>query len=385
MHIDFHASERSSLGIEMELEIVDRGTRELRGAASEILAALSEGDGIGPPKVKHELMECIIEVNTDVCSTVAEARRDLERTIREVVSYAGDRGAALMCSGTHPFSHWVHQVISPSSRYETLVERMQWPARQLQIFGVHVHVGVRSARKAVAIANALTAFIPHFLALSASSPFWLGQDTGLASSRSKIFEVLPTAGIPYQFSGWNEFEEFMTTLITAKAIETIREVWWDIRPHPGFGTVELRICDGLPTLSEVAAIAALSQSLVEWMDSLIDRGFALPHPRPWVVRENKWRAARYGIDAEIIVDDAGALASLDTSIRDLVGELGPVAQRLGCLGELQRVLEILRHGPSYVRQRAVAGATGNLSDVVDGLVNELATDTPSCSPAPAVG
>src|SRR3989442_169449 len=211
-------------------------------------------------------------------------------------------GAALMCSGTHPFSHWVRQAISPDPRYRTLVERMQWPARQLQIFGVHVHVGVRSAEKAVAISNALCAYIPHFLALSASSPFWLGQDTGLASSRAKIFELLPTAVLPYQLSRWSEFEEFMTTLVAARAIDTIREVWWDIRPHPDFGTVELRIFDGLPTLSEVAAIAALSQSLVEWMDSLADRGFALPHPRQWVVRENKWRAARYGVDAEIIVD-----------------------------------------------------------------------------------
>jgi len=175
----------------------------------------------------------------------------------------------------------------------------------------------------------------------------------------------------------------MTTLVAARAIDTIREVWWDIRPHPDFGTVELRIFDGLPTLSEVAAIAALSQSLVEWMDSLADRGFALPHPRQWVVRENKWRAARYGVDAEIIVDDAGGLAGLEGSIRDLVGELSPVATRLGCLDELQLVPEILRHGPSYVRQRAIAGATGNLTDVVDSLVTELATDTPSCAPAAA--
>jgi carboxylate-amine ligase len=383
VQIDFRSSDRSSLGIEMELEIVDRGTRELRSAASEILAAMSERDGVCPPKVKHELMECIVEVNTDVCSTVAEACLDLERTIAEVASHAEARGAALMCSGTHPFSHWVGQVISPSPRYKTLVERMQWPARQLQIFGVHVHVGVRSAEKVVAMSNALSAYIPHFLALSASSPFWLGQDTGLASSRSKIFELLPTAGLPYQLSDWSEFEEFMTTLVTARAIETIREVWWDIRPHPDFGTVELRICDGLPTLREVAAIAALSQSLVEWMDGLTDRGFTLPYPRQWVIRENKWRAARYGIDAEIIVDDAGDLAGIRDSIQDLVGELSPVAERLGCLDELGLVPEILRHGPSYVRQRAIAAATGNLADVVDSLVTELATDTPSRAPAPA--
>src|SRR5436309_13968005 len=147
------------------------------------------------------------------------------------------------------------------------------------------HVGVRSAEKAIAIANALTGYVPHFLAISASSPYWMGRDTGLASSRSKIFEQLPTAGLPYQLSGWPEFETFMTTLVCAKAITSIREVWWDIRPHPNFGTVELRICDGLPSMVEVAAVAALSQCLVDWMNSLYDRGYTLPTYRSWIVRE----------------------------------------------------------------------------------------------------
>jgi carboxylate-amine ligase len=377
VNIDFHASERSSLGIEMELEIIDRASRELTSAASEILAAMADSrGGEEPRKAKHELMESTIEINTDVCATVADARADLEASIAEVTTHTEPRGLALMCSGTHPFSHWVHQKITPKPRYERLVEQMQWPARQLQIFGVHVHVGVRSAEKVVAISNALAAYIPHFLALSASSPFWLGQDTGLASSRSKIFEHLPTAGLPYQLSGWSEFEEFMSTLVAAQAIESIREVWWDVRPHPDFGTVELRICDGLPTLSEVAAIGALSQCLVEWMDSLCDRGFALPRPRQWIIRENKWRAARYGIDAQIIVDEDGELAPVRRAIKELVEELGPIASRLHCVDELQFVLDILKTGPSYVRQRAMANETGSLQGVVDALVTELETDTP---------
>jgi len=375
--IEFHASLRSSLGIEMELEIVDRASRQLTSAASEVLSAMADArGGEEPTKAKHELMESTVEINTDVCSTVAEARDDLDATIAEVTAQTEPRGLALMCSGTHPFSHWVHQKITPNPRYEQLVERMQWPARQLQIFGVHVHVGVQSAEKAVAIANALAAYIPHFLALSASSPFWLGEDTGLASCRTKIFEQLPTAGLPYPLQGWAEFEEFMSTLQAARAIESIREVWWDVRPHPTFGTVELRICDGLPTLSEVAAIGALCQCLVEWMDSLCDRGFALPHPRQWIIRENKWRAARFGVDAEIIVDDAGGLQPVRQAIAELVEELGPIAARLHCVDELQRVLEILRIGPSYLRQRAVAREAGNLHGVVDALVAELATDTP---------
>ncbi len=374
MKIDFHASERCSLGVEWELEIVDRDTRELHGAASEVLAELGRGHPDGEhPKAKHELLESTVEVITGVCSTVAEARADLAGTVAELDVALDRRGLALMCSGTHPFSDWGKQQISPDPRYARLVEDMQWLARRLQIFGVHVHVGVRSAEKAVAIANAVSGYIPHFLALSASSPYWQGIDTGLASSRSKVFESLPTAGLPYQLADWEEFEEFMTTLLSSKAITSIREVWWDIRPHPQFGTVELRICDGLPRLDEVAAVAALSQCLVEWMDSLLDRGYSLPVPKGWVVRENKWRAARYGLDAEIIVDDEGSLRPVRTALIELVEELEPVAKRLDCTAELADVLRVAGEGPSAVRQRAVVQRGGTLVDVVDTLIGEFKT------------
>jgi carboxylate-amine ligase len=193
----------------------------------------------------------------------------------------------------------------------------------------------------------------------------------LASARSKIFEALPTAGLPYQLSGWPEFERFMTTLVSAKAISSIREVWWDIRPHPNFGTVELRICDGLPSMAEVAAVAALSQCLVDWMNSLYDRGYTLPTYDSWIVRENKWRAARHGVDAELIVNQQGGLMPLRQALDDLVAELSPVAGRLGCADELAYLTKMAER-PSYVRQRAVVADGGSLVDVVDSLVAELA-------------
>ena len=382
MQIDFHSSPVSSLGIEMELELVDTESRELRSGATAILTALGGGDPKSHPKAKYELLESTVEVITGVCTNVAEARADLEATIAEVRREAGTRGLDLLCSGTHPFTDWATQEVSPDPRYFALVEEMQWLARRLQIFGVHVHVGVRSAEKAIAIANALSGYIPHFLALSASSPYWVGQDTGLASARSKIFEALPTAGLPYQLSGWDEFERFMTTLVSAKAIKSIREVWWDIRPHPNFGTVELRICDGLPRLCEVATVAAMSQCLVEWMDGLLDRGFTLPVPKAWIVRENKWKAARYGMEADIIVDEDGGLRPLRAALADLVDELAPVAQRLGCEDELRSALVLADEGPSYLRQRAIVERGGTLVDVVDALVEELRTDRPSVRPAP---
>jgi carboxylate-amine ligase len=336
------------------------------------------------PKAKHELLESTIEIITGICATVEEARRDLAGTLAELQPLIDARGMALLCSGTHPFSDWAKQQISPNPRYAQLVEDMQWMARRLQIFGIHVHVGVRSPEKAVAMVNALTGYIPHFLALSASSPYWKGTDTGLASSRTKVFEGLPTAGLPYQLAGWGQFEQFMETLISARTIHTIREVWWDIRPHPNFGTVELRICDGLPTLGEIAAVAAISQCLVEWLNALIDRGYTLPVPKSWIVRENKWRAARWGIDAEIILDDSGRLQPVREAVEELIDELAPVARRLGCGDELQYALAIMERGPSYIRQREVMAAGGTLTDVVDALVDELGSDRLTPEPKPAI-
>ena len=370
MKIDFNSSERASLGIEMELAVVDRGTGELASTASELLEALDN------PKAKHELLECTVEIITDVCQNVGEARADLENTLAALRRETDRRDLDLMCAGTHPFSDWSKQQISPDPRYHALVEEMQWMARRLQIFGIHVHVGVRTPDKAIAIANALAGYIPHFLAMSASSPYWVGLDTGLASARSKVFEGLPTAGLPYQLDGWPEFEQFMTTLVCANAIRTIREVWWDIRPHPNFGTIELRICDGAPTMSEVAAIAALSQCLVEWMDGLDDKGYTLPRYTPWVMRENKWRAARHGMDAEIVTDEGGGIQPVRQALLDLVHELDPIAQRLDCADELAYVTKVAER-PSYARQRAVVAEGGTVIDVVQSLVTELQTDSPT--------
>jgi carboxylate-amine ligase len=252
------------------------------------------------------------------------------------------------------------------------MERNQWMARQLQIFGVHVHCGVRSPDKAIPIVNALLAYLPHFLSLSASSPYWIGSDTGLASYRSKIFEALPTAGLPYQLSGWDAFEAYMDALISSHAIESIREVWWDIRPHPNFGTVELRICDGMPTLDEIGCAAALAQCLVERFDRQLDNGYTLPSPRPWLVRENKWRAARYGLDAEIVIDNSGTVRPVKEAITDLVDDLLPLARKLECAAELEAIPRLIERGASYQRQRAAATAAGgDLVPVVDLLLAEM--------------
>lgn len=374
MHIPFMSSAGSSLGVEWELQLVSPVSRELTSGATEILGALAPGGE--HPKAKHELLESCIEVITGICSTVAEATADLAGTIEELRPFVEAQGLAMMCAGTHPTTHWSTQEISPVPRYAQLIEDMQWPARRLQIFGVHVHIGIRSQQKAIPIVNAVSAYIPHFLALSSSSPYWHGYDTGLASARSKVFENLPTAGLPYQLAGWPEFELYMETLIATGSIRSIKDVWWDIRPHPDFGTVELRICDGIPTLYEVGMVAALSQCLVDVLDREIDKGYTLPTPKGWVVRENKWRAARYGLDAEIIGEDEKNVPVRE-ALRELAHDLKPAAERLGCTEELARVEEIVEHGASYLRQRAVAEASGgDLHAVVDSLLAEFAAGRP---------
>jgi glutamate---cysteine ligase / carboxylate-amine ligase len=370
VHIDFTSSRRASLGVEWELELVDLETRQLASASDDLLAAISP-DG-EHPKAKHELLQSCVEVITGICQTVAQAREDLAHTVAEVTKAADERNLGVMCSGTHPITDWATQRITDNARYALLVERNQWMARQLQIFGVHVHVGVRAPDKAMPIVNGLLSYLPHFLALSASSPYWIGSDTGLASYRSKVFEALPTAGLPYQLSGWHEFEKYMEALISSHAIESVREVWWDIRPHPGFGTVELRICDGLPTLDEIVCVAALAQCLVERFDRQLDHGYTLPEPRPWLVRENKWRAARYGLDAEIVVDNSGSVQPVTEAITDLVDDLLPIARRLDCERELESIPRLIQLGASYQRQRAVAAANnGDLAAVVDSLIAEM--------------
>jgi carboxylate-amine ligase len=382
VQIPFESSERASLGVEWELQLIDRETRELSAGAVEILEEIRPEGAEEHPKAKHELLQSTIEIITGICTTVAEAKADLAGTLAEVAAAAEHRGLGLMCAGTHPFTDWQTQQISPKERYLELVERMQWLARRLQIFGVHVHVGIRSPDKAIPIVNALCQYVPHFLALSASSPFWVGRDTGLASARTKVFESMPTAGLPYQLSGWDEFETYMETLISTNAIESVREVWWDIRPHPGFGTVELRICDGLPTLDEIGAVAALSQCLVEQFDTQLDRGYTLPTPTGWVLRENKWRAARYGLDADIVVDEKGTVRPVRQAILDLVEDLMPTAKRLDCEAELADVERVLAVGASYERQRAVAAAHGgDLKPVVDSLLAELRDGLPTAAPA----
>jgi carboxylate-amine ligase len=375
MAIDWTPSAGPTLGVEWEVQLVDAQTRMLRQDAGVVLAGLRGLQESGEhPKMRHELMQSTVEVVTGICGTVAEAKADLAMTVKELQRTAEPHGIVVAGAGTHPISDWRDAEVAPHQRYSELIEQIQWPARRLQTMATHVHVGLRDADRAMPIINALAAYLPHLLGLTASSPFWSGHETGLASSRSVVFGALPNTGPPPGLPDWKSFEEYMDIQLRAGTIRTIKEVWWDVRPHPDFGTVEIRIADAVPTFREVGMLAALAQCLVQLFDAQLDRGYQLPCRPTWVVKDNKWRATRYGLDAVVITDDTGATAPLRDEIYELLRDLEPVAWRLGCVEELAVASEVLECGASYERQRAAHAGDGDLRSVIDALVTEFAED-----------
>jgi carboxylate-amine ligase len=372
MQIEFSESERSTVGVEWELALVDGSTGDLVNIAEDVLRELGTPDGREHPQITHELLENTVELVSRVHHTVPAAITDLQELIGLVRGVTDPLGVELMCAGTHPFAQWYDQKVTPNERYDRLLDRTQWWGRQMMIWGIHVHVGIDDRDKALPIVNGLLTYYPHLQALSASSPYWGGAKTGYASNRALMFQQLPTAGLPWQFGSWANYEEYVNDLVTTGVVTDHSEVRWDIRPSPKWGTVEMRACDGLSTADEVGAVAALIHCLTDRMSGQLDDGEEPVTLQPWFVRENKWRAARYGLDAEIIVSPDGEERLVSDSLRDLVVDLSPVAERLGCLTELETVDVILRKGASYQRQLAVAEANGgSLQAVVSSLTHEL--------------
>jgi glutamate---cysteine ligase / carboxylate-amine ligase len=371
MQISFAQSERSTLGVEWELALVDKSTGDLVQLADDVLREVGH-DGDEHPQITHELLLNTIELVSRVHHRVDETVDDLRELIAIVQTVTDPLDVELMCAGTHPSAQWFDQQVTQNDRYGRLVERTQWWGRQMLIWGIHVHVGVEDRDKALPLVNGLLSYFPHLQALSASSPFWGGAKTGYASNRALMFQQLPTAGLPYQFGSWANYEQYVQDLVTTGVVRDYTEVRWDIRPSPHWGTVEMRACDGLSTPEEISAVAALIQCLVEWLSTRIDNGEQLENLQPWFVRENKWRAARYGMDSTIIVNPAGDERPVAEDIRDVLVTLAPVAERLGCTADLDRVNLILDNGASYQRQLRVAEANGgSLQAVVSSLTREL--------------
>ncbi|WP_308116758.1 glutamate--cysteine ligase [Nocardioides sp. TRM66260-LWL] len=371
MRIEFRGSPRPTLGVEWELALVDRRTRDLRNEAAHLFMR-AKARMPDPGRLHKELLRNTVELVTGVCDDVPSAMDDLRGTLEAVLPAADELGLDLFGGGTHPFASWTTQQLSDGVRYEELINRTQWWGRQMLIWGVHVHVGVPERERVMPLLSALLTYHPHLQALSASSPMWSGVDTGYASNRALMFQQLPTAGLPFQFGSWAEYEHFAGDQLTTGVIDELNEIRWDIRPAAHLGTLENRVCDGVSRLDDLAALVALVHCLVVHLDEELAAGRTPTVLPPWHVQENKWRAARYGLDAIVVQDAHNAERLVTDDLAELLVRLEPVAARLGCAAELASVEQLVARGASYQRQRAVAAATdGDLVAVVDAVVREL--------------
>jgi carboxylate-amine ligase len=356
-----------TIGIEEEYQIIDPATRDLR---SFITQFLEDGKMTLRELIKPELHQSIVEVGTPVCHNVQEARHELVRLRGAIHHLAAGNGLAIASAGTHPFAHWHQQDITPFPRYQVVVEDMQFLARQLLIFGIHVHISVPSRELAIDTMNVLRYMLPHVLCLSTSSPFWMGENTGLKSFRTTIFEDFPRTGIPDFFPSNAAFDDFVDTLMRCGSIEDATKIWWDIRPHPKYPTLEFRVCDACTKVDEAICIAALFQALVAKHLKLRRDNMTFRVYSRSLIEENKWRAVRYGLDGQLI--DFGRKQQLPAG--DLVNELleyvDDVVDELGSRREVEYATTILAEGASADRQLATFQRTGSLEAVVDQLIAE---------------
>jgi glutamate---cysteine ligase / carboxylate-amine ligase len=344
--LEFTRNKAPSLGLELELQLVDQETWDLTPKVVDILEMLPEGQNWAKP----ELTQSYLELNSSVCSTVGCLRKDMEPKINHVQQLANKNGAELFWAATHPFSLWMDQKITPDQRYYQLVEKMQDTARRIVTFGMHVHVGVDSGDKSIMIIDRMMRHLPTLLALSVNSPFWVSRNTGLKSQRCKIMEQLPAAGLPPYMRNYSEYCWLVNHSIQTGFINSIREVWWDIRPHPKFGTVEVRICDVPPSLEHALTLAALIQCLVTALNEQIDEGVYQHEIHPIMVKQNKWMALRYGMDARITDPITLEPIPVRQQAYQLFEKLVPYAVKLNCLKELESLKKLIEEPSGAERQ-----------------------------------
>jgi glutamate---cysteine ligase / carboxylate-amine ligase len=365
-------SHRFTIGVEEEFQIIDPISGELRSHVSELIAASSAEVG---EQIKPELHQSIVEMGTKICNDVAELRPEIYRMRGELVRAADRAGLHVAAAGTHPFSSWIDQVISPGERYNNIVEELQQLARSLLIFGIHVHVAMPDQTTTIDLMNQVRYFLPHLLALSTSSPFWMGRDTGLKSYRTTIFRRFPRTGVPEDFGSWSEYENYIKLLVDLHCIDNAKKIWWDVRPHPMFGTLEFRICDVPTSAEDSITLAALTQALVVKLHRLYSKNQSWRlYPRA-LIEENKWRAVRWGLDGKLI--DFGKRT--EVPMRDLALEIlefvDDVLDDLGSRQAVEGVHRILKEGTSAEHQLQIFKDTGSLQAVVKHLVTETRRGT----------
>lgn len=373
MSINFKHSGENTVGIEVEVQLLDKNSLGLTNTSTKIIDGL-EGYS---ESIKHELMMSNLEVNTKICLDIDEAAKDLYEKFNIVIDEALNHDTVICCAGTHPFSHWKDQIITKDERYQRLLNDLCMIARRFNVFGLHVHVGVSSGEKCIYIMNRLLYYIPHLLALSVNSPFWNGEITGLSSYRTKVFESLPTAGLPFYFNDWADYSALVDNFIATGTIETIRDIWWDLRPHNNFGTIEIRVCDSPSSLKEILAIASLIQALVNKLGNEFDEGAVSKSSHPSVVRENKWRASRFGLNGDFITEEGNKTINAKKAIYELVESVEANAKQLGSLKYLSYIDDILKKGDGAARQMDELKKRGDITEVVTYLSKEFTSDVKS--------
>ncbi|MBS1789917.1 MAG: carboxylate-amine ligase [Acidobacteria bacterium] len=356
-----------TIGIEEEFQIIDPQTRELRSRVNEIL---EEGRMLLGEQVKPEMHQSMIEVGTGICRDVKEARQDVIKLRRVIADLAHRNGLAIVAASTHPISHWADQRITENERYYALIEELQHSARALLIFGMHVHVGMADREAAIAVMNAARYFLPHIYALSTSSPFWIGRNTGMKSYRYEVFKQFPRTGIPDYFNSVGEFDNYVNLLIKTGCIDNGKKIWWDVRPHHVYPTLEYRICDIPTKVDETITIAALFQAVTAKLYKLYRQNMGFRLYRRALIEENKWRAARYGLDGKLIDFGKREEVPLRNLIQELLEFVDDVVDDLGCREEINYVNTILENGTSADRQLSIYRQTGDLRNVVDMLMKE---------------
>jgi glutamate---cysteine ligase / carboxylate-amine ligase len=362
-----------TIGIEEEYQVVDPETGELRSYITQIL---ERGRMILREQIKPELHQSMVEVGTQPCRTVQEARAEVTRLRGTIAGLAAAHNLRIIAAGTHPISSWMNQEITPFDRYKGVVEEMQQLALQLLIFGMHVHVGMPNDEVAIELMNVARYFLPHILTLSTSSPFWMGRNTGFKSYRSTIFSNFPRTGIPPSFHSAAEFQGYTNLLISTGSIDDAKKIYWDLRPHPYFGTLEFRVCDIATRVDECIALAALMQALIVKLHRMFAENTTFRVYRRAVIMENKWRAQRYGLDGKLI--DFGKRTEVDARalMHELVAFVDEVLDELGSRKEVEYILKIVEGGTSADRQLAVFRETNDLKAVVDNLMAETMEGVP---------
>lgn len=368
--VGFAHSNPLSLGAEWELQLIDSNTLDLSSSSREVLSEF-EGD----PKIQAEIFQSMIELTTSIHSSALHIQEDLNDTLQRVTKACNHLGLQLAAAGTHPFAKFSDGQPFPASRYDKIFESHQWIARRLLIFGLHIHVGMRDKEHAVKMMNGLLKELPLLLALSSSSPFLKGENTHLASCRSTFFESLPTGGHPYRFDSWAEYEKAFNNLIRSKSIRSHKDLWWDIRPSPHYGTLEIRICDSPATVSEAAALTALLHVLCQKLDQQIQAKEPIEETPDWVLRENKWRASRFGVGAELLVGHKGEVSSVKNIVRDILRSHEQFIEKSGYQNLMKVIGQIAQKGTSADRQRH-RYLHGDLKTVIEGQIEELKKGSP---------